>query len=939
MKKFIPLFLLVLFTIFLTFFFLENETKNPVPFPKHFGSVKPEHRAALELKMLMDPATGKIPDNIRINELRYASTLPKEPKNLRGGYDVWKSVGPYNIGGRTRAAAMDVSDENILIAGGISGGLFRSTNGGETWTLVSSPEMVTGTSCITQDKRTGKTHIWYAGTGERYNSAKGGGSSSLYLGDGVLKSTDGGITWDTLGNTVSNTPQTYNDFDKIWNITTNPAAPLSNDEVYVATNRNIYKSINGGTTFTSVLNSGGAGAYSYSDVICTPNGVLYATFGSDGTARGIWRSTDGESWTNITPTGWGNTYNRIVSTYNPQNDNEIYFFGNTPNSGKKFVDFQGNDEWNSFWKYTYVSGDGSGSGGNWEDRSANLPEGPHLFDDLNVQGSYNMILRVKPDDANTIFLGGTNLYRSTDAFTSPNNTKLIGGYKEENQMPLFDMYPNHHPDQHVLFFSHNDPNILFSGNDGGVFKTTDCMKESVDWISLNNGFLTTQFYTVAIDRGTENNHVIMGGLQDNGTLFTNSNNPEKDWIMSFSYDGAHCAIEDGREVYYVSIQYGRIVKVTLDEDGHLLSFRRIDPIGALNPGQNAWEIYDFINLFILDPIDQDVLYLSAGNHLWRNNQLSSINLTNEWDSISQGWEKLSFTLPAKISAFGPTYTGSKTLYVGTENGRIYKLENATTGEPTFQQISTGLPGGYVSSISVDPRNDDKVLITYSNYNIHSVHYTENGGVSWHRVSGNMEGDEPAGAPSTLYYYGPYPSCRWGQIVPIGDNKSVYLLGTSVGLFATDTLIFGFDKESDTTKWIQQAPDLIGNAVIVMMDHRTSDGFTAVASHGSGMFSGNVKRTWDITSDKVIQNQKNAFSLFPNPAKNVTNIKLNLTENSSVKIDIFELNGKYVHSVSSKTYTKGEHSISIDVSHLTNGTYLIKTTVNNNNLINKLIINR
>ncbi|MCH8286041.1 hypothetical protein IIB79_05865, partial [candidate division KSB1 bacterium] len=158
----------------------------------------PDARARYEWMRTRNPRTNEIPPNIRARELAYASTLPTKENYIevlrKSGSSEnvqildWVPRGPFNVGGRTRALAIDVTNENIILAGGVSGGMWRSTNGGETWTKTTSPDQLHSVSSIVQDTHPGKTNIWYVGTGElRGNSARGRGAP--YRGDGVFKST------------------------------------------------------------------------------------------------------------------------------------------------------------------------------------------------------------------------------------------------------------------------------------------------------------------------------------------------------------------------------------------------------------------------------------------------------------------------------------------------------------------------------------------------------------------------------------------------------------------------------------------------------------------------------------------------------------------------------------------------------------------------------
>ncbi|NCX96644.1 MAG: exo-alpha-sialidase, partial [Chitinophagia bacterium] len=270
-----------------------------------------------EWQRLHDPATGKIPGHIRNLELAFAAQLPNDAKNalLMGKTTAsslsWAARGPWNVGGRTRALAIDASNQNILIAGSCSGGMWRSTDGGSTWRNT-SPDTLTplSVSCLTQDTRRGHTATWYYGTGEAYG-ASAGASGAYYLGNGIYKSTDSGKTWTVLASTTSTNLVGFDTWgDLIWNIVTNPADTV-NDVVIVAAYGGIYRSTNGGTSWTLIRGSlSGATSY-FTDVAVSPTGIVYATLSSDGSQRGIFRSVDGgATFTNITPTGFPTTYNR-----------------------------------------------------------------------------------------------------------------------------------------------------------------------------------------------------------------------------------------------------------------------------------------------------------------------------------------------------------------------------------------------------------------------------------------------------------------------------------------------------------------------------------------------------------------------------------------------------------------------------------------------------
>ncbi len=881
-----------------TFFKFEHSLPLRIP-----GGGNEENRAvrkAWEKLRLADPATGEIPDGVKFQERWFAASLPKTDDGLRAGPD-WTACGPWNYGGRTRALAMDINNENHLLAGGVSGGIWASNDGGQSWTRKTPLNAHPGCISIAQDVRPGHTDTWYYLSGEIYGtSASGGNNASFYLGDGLFKSTDNGETWTPVGSTDDGNPQDFNSFFQTgWRVATGPTG--TEDVVYMATVGAIYRSANGGTSWTAVR-GGDLSNYSYfTDVAVSPTGVLYATLSSDGPQKGIWRSTNGTTWTNITPANFPPAYDRIVIGINPNNENEVYFLGATPGYGH-YNEYIDSDDWSSLWKYTYIGGNGAGVNGAWVNLSGNLPASGTEFDQFACQGGYDLVVKVQPG-TNNVFVGGTNIYRSTDGFATPNNTTQIGGYKIGTYLPFFELYENHHPDQHDFMFLPSNPNVMITASDGGLHRTEDCNAATVSWNSLNNGYLTTQFYTAIIDKNAPGDNMLMGGLQDNGNFFVNNPDPTAPWRQTVNGDGSFGGIAPGKAYYILSIQQGRVAKCALDDAGNVTAFRRIDPIG---PNKSD---YLFINPLTLDPNDASILYLPAGRKVYRQNDLGAIQLTGEWDSISQGWVQFPDTLTAAQGSFTALAVSESNpvhrLYLGTSNNKLFRVDNAHLGQPSFTPLTPPLAGtaGYVSCIAVDPFNADEVVVVYSNYKVYSMFRSFDAGVSWQKVGGNLEG--------SVGGTGAGPSLRWLSILPYPNGSKKYFCGTSVGLYSADTLKLHASAQPGTL-WTLEGPGAIGSTVVDYVDVRPSDGLVVAATHGNGLFTANFLEN----SGNYELYSKVAVQIAPNPASDYADFIFSDNQGQTFEIRLYSLDGKLCRRMQGSGNRQR-----IDLDGLADGVYL------------------
>ncbi|MCB0730208.1 MAG: exo-alpha-sialidase, partial [Ignavibacteriae bacterium] len=775
-------------------------------------------------RLLKDPVTKKIPSNIREMELKFADELNKKNKSLYKTSQVdelvWQEAGPNNVGGRTRALAVDVSNSNTILAGGTSGGIWKSTDKGATWVMKSTTSQVLSVSSIAQDPRSGQTNTWYYSSGELLGSGSDQGSTHSFSGGGIYKSSDNGETWSLLPNAKDTDPLQWNTpFDFVSKIIVNPAT----GSVFIASHAfGILRSNNGGSSFELVL--GGANHHIFSDVDVTPNGTVIAVISSPFSgvtatnSPGVYKSAnDGANWTNMTPTTLPADHQRSV--IEAANNNTAYvltFTGNLLTGDKDDVRFH---------KINITTGTSV-------DRSANMPDFNNDFEDyIHTQNSYNLTLAAKPDDENFVLIAGTSLFRSTNGFsTKPSNQKLdwIGGYHTVNFF-----YPNFHPDIHSFAFDPNNSNIMWWGNDGGLSYTSNISTNSYNtyfpWESKNNGYNVTQFYMVAINDNA-NDERIIGGTQDNGSPFFRYNGSS---IANSSDvttgDGSYAYL--GNDYCYGSVQNGVVLRVNYDGSG---TPSRSNGWSNITP-QNASNQL-FINPYAVDPSDENIMYYPAGNKLWRNNQLNSLPSNQSFDNgLTTGWNDLT-NLSAPASYVISALSVSKTLpqhrlyYAAVDfaqtpsSPKLYRLDNAHTSTSGAVDISiAGLDGtSYIHNIAINPENADEILVIISNYNVKGIYHSLNGGNTFTQVEGNLEGDAQ----------NPGPSIRGASILPTSSGTQ-YFVGTSTGIYSTLNL------NGNSTIWVQEGSNTIGNVIVNYITSRKSDGRIVAGTHGRGVFVSNA----------------------------------------------------------------------------------------------------
>ena len=785
----------------------------------HQKAENTQERWRHEFEMLKDPSTGVIPKDASEKAFKAAQIAKLKAETAQANRTNTLNFnivprGPNNFGGRTRAIGIDIRNSQIMLAGGVSSGVFRSTNAGATWVRVSPTGQIHNVTALVQDPRVGFQDTWYYGTGEASGNSASLGSA--YRGHGIYKSIDNGLTWQPLTTTQSVLESFDNAFDYTHKLVIDP----TNGNIYAAASNTIQRSTNGGATWSAVL-----GTYTtsnYTDVIVTPTGVIYAALEGEDVNEGLYRSTTGALGTFtkiagtisgiVTPAAWStaNNYGRMVLAYAPSNPDIVYILYHnnlTSNCTTPLTEAK-------LFKYVH-------STTTFTNLSGNLPNEAGCSsgnDPFAVQGGYDLVVAVKPNDPNTVFIGGTNAYRSTDGFTTNTNTRRIGGYASAAS---YAKYPNHHPDIHSFVFATNDNNTLYCGNDGGIQKA-DISTTNVVWTSLNNNYVTFQYYHVDLNPNTAGGTVLGGGAQDNGTTICETATTH---FEEFSGDGCQTQFinytNSSNYKIIVATQFGNIYNNTAT------TATPIKPAGSGN-GQ-------FVTYFNIDADNTDNLYYASNANLYRTRIASTINATTVTANSNTGWQNLtslgisgniSYMASSRNAAYAnAAYTATNTnrkLYIVTSTGKVYRFNDpayATTAAVDITPVAPIATSGYASCVAVNPLNDNEIMVTFANYGVNSIYHTLNANAAtptWAVVEG------PAGTAVTL------SSVRSCVITTIGSIKT-YLVGTSTGLYSTQAL------SGATTQWDKEGVQPINFALCSSMRLRVTDNKVALGTHGNGMF--------------------------------------------------------------------------------------------------------
>ena len=686
--------------------FETESDENDEPHPDHPGE------AALYRLEQLQNEFGRIPPNAYTRALEHIRKMREHEASMLSATgsginnNSWNWLGPGNVGGRVRSIVIHPTQTDTMWIGSVSGGIWRTDDGGDSWSPVD--DFMANLAIATMIMDPSNSNIMYAGTGEGFYNF------DALRGEGIFKSTDGGVTWNQLAST--------NNSNFYW---VNRLAITSDGAVLLAGTRNhgIFRSTDGGTSWTQTLND------NIADIDFDPSDNNKAIAG--GLWNGdTWYSTDGgQTWHTATFNTPGIAgAGRVEVAYAPSNSNIVYASVNV-NKGE-------------LWKST--------DGGQTYSR---VNTGNEL---LSSQGWYDNIIWIDPTDPNYLIVGGVTLWRSSDGGTTV--TQIQG---------------NIHVDHHAIvshpnFDGDNNKTVVF-GNDGGVYKTDDVYAAAIDFQDLNNNLGITQFYGGA---GNKESGVVYGGAQDNGTL-RYAGDPQE-WMQSFGGDGGWCAADPTDPNYlYGEYVYLRIHRSTdgginasyifngITDAGNCARFIApfiLDPNNAntmLAGGCSLWRSTNVKattpswtsikgQVATNDPPEITAVAAAEGNSdiIWVGYDDGRIEKTTNGTAASPTWTRMDENTPnlpnRQVLRITIDPDDPDTVYAAFGGFSPDNLWRTTDGGMNWTDITgsgvTGLPDAPVRDLDINP-DDSDILYTATEVGLFT---STDGGATW-----NVPHDGPA----------------------------------------------------------------------------------------------------------------------------------------------------------------------------------------------------
>jgi hypothetical protein len=766
---------------------------------------------------------------------------------------LWEEAGPSNVGGRITALAVHPGNPNTIYAGAALGGVLKSTDGGVTWAQISDavPSLSVGALAIDLSD----SNRIYFGSGEANSSG------DSYAGTGMYRTTDAGGSWEFIG-----LPNSHH----IGRIAIDPYNP---QRIFVAAmgtlfgtnpDRGVYRSTDGGDTWEQVhYMTDSTGCI---DIVINPsNGnIVYAAMWErvrnpayrqvGGMTSGIWKSTNGgDSWAELTtglpPHDPDN--GRIGLGISSTNPNILYAL---------YSDHPGNVM--GIWRTT-------NGGDSWESRL--VSPNPSEFGGF---GWYFGNIWTHPTNANTVYLGDVEHWKSTD-----------GGAN------WYSILHQQHVDMHAMWQDPNNPNHIVTGNDGGVFTSSN---GGSSWMKCYDLHIT-QFYAITVDQLLPQR--LYGGTQDNSTPRTLTGNVN-DWDVLFYGDGFYSSVDwTNSRVIYAEAQYGYLGKsIDLGENWNLI----------LN-GISETERKNWCTPVVMSPIDNNVLFF-GGERVYKTTDGGG-----QWNPISPdltGGQGPGNLVYGTITTISQSPSNADIIWAGTDDSRVWVTTN---GGGNWTLVSDDLPDRWCTRVTADVFDQAAAYATFSGYKVDEllphIFKTTNYGSSWTDISGNLV-DIPV-----------------NDILPDPQYPERLFIGTDFGMYHT---------EDGGTTWMALGE---GHPICPVFDIELHDGARKLVSgtHGRSMYSFDLSQLdVPITEHRPIEPNYHLHQNYPNPFNNSTTIPFELPQSGHATLKVYDINGRLVKTLVDAPLEQGSHLLTFTADNLASGTYFVSLSAGGFRAVKKMV---
>lgn len=595
--------------------------------------------------------------------LKYDKQITSAQRSTHGN---WTAEGPdhyvdgwgYNGGnGRVNCIAIHPTNSQVIFVGTPAGGLWKSTNGGNSWIPLTDGLPTLGVSGVAINPQNTNEIFMLTGDGD------GNNMPSI----GVLKSTDGGASWNMTGLnwTINwNYPTTIRAYKLLMH-------PTNPDILFVAANNGIWRTGDGGQNWTPVW------SFHTWDIEFHPTNasVMYATGGN------FFRSENGGlTWGVDGDPDFPGSYDRISVDVSPAAPNDVFLL------------FGGNQLGNGTFSGFYRSND-QGLDFDLQSNTPNILGYVQNGQDDDHQAGYDLALVVDPSDADVLYTGGINVYKSENGGV---DWQIMSWWKEDGNSIGYT-----HADIHALEIFNG---TLYCGSDGGIFSSID---DGENWTNHSHGLAIMQFYAIDVS-----SNVITGGTQDNGC---------NQWVSggstathSIGADGFECIIDYSNP----NIRYQSDQNAKYRSTNGGVSFTQIGP-GVSNYWNSDW---------VMDPVTPSTLFLAQQN-IWR-----TTNGGTGWANMNAG-----FTNGNNIGSLAQGFLQPRMLYASDQES-IRRTTGAYASFPAWTDISSGLPvaQSMISGIAVDPLDSNRLWVSFYGVNAgQKVYFSPNGGGSWFNESGSL----------------------------------------------------------------------------------------------------------------------------------------------------------------------------------------------------------